>query len=143
MGMPFPTNSAWLFAAFAAWVVIVQACGCHPMRLCAQDDVGASAGLMAYIDLQDGFQGEPVVVRIDGREVFSSESVLTDFRIGFAESFEVKGLAGTIELEVHLPAHAVTKRLRVDIDKTPYIGVSVTQDGRVQLRVGAEPFGYV
>lgn len=143
MGMSFPTNGAWLFAAFAAWVVIAQAFGCGSMRLSSRGGVGSSTGLMVYIDLQDGFQGEPVVVRIDGREVFSSESVSTDFRIGFAESFEVKGLAGTIELEVHLPAHAVTKRLRVDIDKTPYIGVSVTQDGRVQLRVGAEPFGYV
>lgn len=143
MGMPFPTNGSWLFAACAAWVVVIHMCGCRSMRLSACQAVGAGAGLVLHVDLQDGFQGEAVVVRIDGREVFSSESVSTDFRIGLAESFEVKGLSGAIEFEVHLPAQAVTERLRVDIEKTPYIGVSVTQEGRVQVRVGAEPFGYV
>lgn len=45
------------------------------------------------IDLQDGFMGEPVIIRANGETVFASNSVQTRMQTGFACAVELD-LAG-------------------------------------------------
>lgn len=95
------------------------------------------------VHLQEGFDAEPVVVRINGRSVFEEDVVTTNLMLGFATTFEVDlaGAPGPLEVAVVLPARDVDER--INLARPPQqLGLSV-QGGRVVARVADEPFGYM
>lgn len=97
---------------------------------------------LLHVALQDGFDDEPVLVRVDGEEAYRVESVRTDYRISFADSFDRRVAAGEVLVEVGLPRRGLSDARRVDVGATPYVGVS--RDGEeIRWRLSAEPFGYV
>jgi hypothetical protein len=59
------------------------------------------------INLMAGFDAEPVVLRLDGREVYSQPAVRTDYSIGLADSLAVEVDGNVRELEVALPRRGV------------------------------------
>ena len=95
------------------------------------------------VHLQEGFDSEPVVLRINGRTVFEEDVVTTNLMLGVATTFEVDlaGAPGPLEVEVVLPARDVDERISL-LRPPPQLGLSV-QGGRVVARVADEPFGYL
>ena len=94
------------------------------------------------VALQEGFEGETVVIRVAGREVFRKDNVTTKLQIGFAESFEMNVEEGSVNLEIALPAKALSKAIDLQAKNTIYVGVSIIA-GQVAYRISQDPFGYV
>ena len=93
------------------------------------------------IDFQDGFAGDPVVARVDGREVYRARDVTTDYAIGRADSVTVEVDEGAVDIEVELPAKGLSKVLTLEMPATVYVGVS-TLDDEIAYRLSEEAFLY-
>jgi hypothetical protein len=96
------------------------------------------------IDLREGFEGDHVVARVDGRVVYDKPGVRTRMQIGLADSVEVQAGAQA-ELAVSLPDKGLEGTTTVMVDKTPNVGVSV-EGGKVHFTFppeGQVMFGYV
>jgi hypothetical protein len=80
--------------------------------------------------LQDGFEGDTVVVRADGRELLHWDDVTTRTQISHAGDTEVDVPEGRVTLEVDVPTQGVSDRVEIDAASTPVVGLSV-RDGRI------------
>lgn len=96
---------------------------------------------MLHIALQDGFAGNPVAIRLDGREVYRKPDVRTDLRISRADGIdlEVPTAGATIEVE----AGGRSAAAQVLPTRTPYLAVNLDAEGRPALSASAEPFAYL
>jgi hypothetical protein len=94
------------------------------------------------IDLQEGFSGEPVVVLLNGKEVYRG-TPKTRTQIGLADSKSFDLPSQQLKLEVATPLSGVSESLDVDLFQDTYVGVTLSSDGAIALRLSLEPFGYV
>jgi hypothetical protein len=96
---------------------------------------------LLHVDLQEGFGGEPVLITVNGRELFRKDGVRTRTQIGLADSVEETLPAGDIRIEVTArgTTHAIAAPLSADL----YLGVSITPEGRIVHKQSAHAFGYV
>lgn len=92
------------------------------------------------LDLQEGFAGETVEVRLDGREVWRGE-VRTDWSIGLAERVQVEVPAGGGAVSVTVPSRPASIDLVLKPGEAPVLGVSLIGGGLVSRR-SDEPFRY-
>lgn len=93
-----------------------------------------------HIALQDGFAGDEVAIRVDGREVYRKPGVRTDLRISRADGLDVEaGPRARVEVE----ARGLTAAADVEPQATPHLSISLDRDGRPQMRTSAEPFAYL
>jgi hypothetical protein len=107
---------------------------------------GASTeGRMAEItiDLQDGFKDDTVTVSAGGREVMREEGVTTRFQIGMARSLQVAVPAGEVTLEVEVSTKNARATVPIDTSKPVFVGVSLTTEGELEIRVQERLFGYM
>jgi hypothetical protein len=81
------------------------------------------------IDFEDGFEEDTVVVRADGRELWSQENVTTNVAISLAAIAHVEVPEGA-QLEVQVPTRRLSAAARVE---TPYLEVEIAE-GRLMLR---------
>jgi len=96
-----------------------------------------------HIHLQEGFTGQPVRLRVNGTEVFSG-SPKTRLQIGLAHQVECEvGDRGAAVVEIELPDERISETFRVEPSLNPYAGLSLDRQGKVQVKLSAEPFGYV
>ena len=94
------------------------------------------------IALQEGFSGQPVVVRVDGEERFRADDVRTRMQIGLAKQVPVEVDPGRHAVEV--VAGDVATSLEVDVADQAHVGVSLARSqDRLETRVSDRPFGYV
>lgn len=93
------------------------------------------------IDLQEGFGGEDVIVRVDGREAARLSGVLTKRMLGYADSLQVEIPEHGATVEVAVPSHDLEQRIEVRPGETPYLGVSLSP-GQLSFLPYARPFGY-
>lgn len=93
------------------------------------------------IALQDGFEGDPVVVKVNGKEVFKQENVKTKRQIGKAASFEVEVEEGSANVEVSLPLKNLSETIAFKVSGEVYLGVSIAE-GKIEHRASSEPFRY-
>lgn len=93
------------------------------------------------VDLQDGFDGDDVVVRVAGREVYRNPDVHTLTVISRADSFTANVPAGSVTVEVEVPSRHLQHQVVLDSARTPYLGVSLS-GSTLTHRVASEPFGY-
>jgi hypothetical protein len=96
-----------------------------------------------HLHLREGFVGERVVVRVDDDLAFDAPDVRTRPQLGLAARREVNVPAGAHALRVELPGRDRTHTVRVDVARTPYVGVSVDAAGEVEVVCTAQAFGYV
>ena len=89
------------------------------------------------IDLQDGFSGDDVIVRVNGREVSRLSGVRTKRTLGLARSVEVDAPDGPVTLEIEVPGKA---RGTAEV-REPNVGVSL-QGSDVRFIANEKPFGY-
>ena len=97
---------------------------------------------MLHVDLQDGFDGDEVVVTVDGRVGFHDQQVSTLTVIGRAAAFTVDTSSTTAAVDVELPGRQLRDSFQVDVTTTPHLGVSVI-GGQLTHRVSSEAFGYM
>jgi membrane-associated protease RseP (regulator of RpoE activity) len=94
------------------------------------------------VALQDGFEGDEVVVKVNGKEVFKQDSVKTKRQIGKAASFEVKVADGPAQVEVSLPLKDLLETIALKVSGETYLGVSVSENNKIKHKVSSEPFHY-
>ena len=97
-----------------------------------------------YIDFQEGFVDDSVVVRVNGEEYFKQD-IRTRLQTGYAGSLEIDVRGKTADVEISLPSKGISRSIPVVFDEsdTVYMGVSVTAQSEISERVSHEPFGYV
>jgi len=92
------------------------------------------------LDLQEGFAGEAVEVRLDGALVWRGE-VRTDWSIGLAERVEVEVSPKGGTVGVAVPSRPASIDLVLGPGEAPVLGVSLIGGGLVSRRSDA-PFRY-
>jgi hypothetical protein len=95
-----------------------------------------------HIALQEGFEDEAVVIRVNGKEVFNKQGVRTKLQIGRADAVDVEVEDGTATVEILLPTKDLTETVRIRVPQEPFLGVSLVA-GEIVHRVSSTPFGYV
>ena len=98
---------------------------------------------LLHIALQEGFNGDDVVLEVGGREVFRQSGVKTRTQIGLAASHELQVPNGATEVRISLPKRSLNATVSVDVTEDIYLGFSVSPEGKLQHVVSKEPFGYV
>ena len=83
-----------------------------------------------HLVLEDGFQDDTVVVRVEGRELIRWDGVTTRTQLSHAGDAEVEVPGGRVALEVEVPTKGVSDRVEVDAAQTPVVGLSL-RDGRI------------
>jgi hypothetical protein len=94
------------------------------------------------VALGEGFDGDAVVVQVNGRRVFERDGVSTRTQIGLAESFEVAvdGEAATVDVQV--PSRGAVSRIELPVADRLHLDISLEEDD-VVFRTSEEPFGYL
>ena len=95
------------------------------------------------VDLQDGFMEDTVVISADGREVAREAGVSTRFQIGKAKSVQIAVPEGEVALDVEVPTKNERASVPIDTSKPVFVGVSLTTEGELEIRVQDRPFGYI
>ena len=93
------------------------------------------------IALQDGFEGDTVVVKVNGKEVFKQENVKTKSQIGKAASFEVDVEQGPVNFQVCLPLKNLSETIVFKVSDKVFLGVSI-EENKIEHIVSSEPFHY-
>lgn len=75
------------------------------------------------IVLEEGFDGEPVTVAVDGAVVFDEPAVRTRRQIGFAGSAVVE-VPPKCRVEARIASSGTVAGLDVDVTRTPYVWFS-------------------
>jgi hypothetical protein len=76
------------------------------------------------IDFEDGFDGDTVVVRADGRELWRQDGVTTNAAISLAAIAQVE-VPESADLEVEISTRSLSATTRID---TPYLEVEIVDD---------------
>ncbi len=95
-----------------------------------------------HIALEEGFSGDDVTVRVQGKPVFEGRAVKTRLQIGLAHSFATDVPEGEVDVELEIPSRGVHHTEQVTVSGTTYVGVSLEERG-VRMRTSSQPFGYV
>lgn len=93
------------------------------------------------VDLQEGFAGDDVDIRINGRESLHKEGVTTKRMLGLATSSEIEVPDGPVNVEVEVPTKHLSKTISLESSESSHLGVSI-QEGEIKLIVSQKPFGY-
>ncbi len=93
------------------------------------------------IDLQEGFDGDDVILRVDGEECLHRQDVRTKRTLGVAGNVKVEVEAGARTLQIELPGRGVTRDIPLDVQGRLYVGLSL-RDGEVDALIRDKPFGY-
>jgi hypothetical protein len=96
---------------------------------------------MLGIDLQEGFEGDEVVVKVNGEELFRSADVRTRRAAGLATHARFTVDDGPLSIEVSVPSRGIEKRIDVDARDRLFLGLSITGDD-VRVIQRSQPFGY-
>ncbi|MDF3144740.1 MULTISPECIES: hypothetical protein [unclassified Streptomyces] len=94
------------------------------------------------IALQEDFQGEHVVVTVDGTVVLDDPSVHTRRQIGLARSIEVPVRDGGITVEVSVHG-GPRESVEIDTTVSKAVLVDLDADGRLTVRASGDLPGYV
>ena len=102
-----------------------------------------SSGVALHVALQNGFTGDEVVLRLNGREVFRKEGVRTKTQVGLGDLFRVDVPRGPVVLETRLPARRLSDVLEFVLSKPLHIGVNVDPDDGFRYVIQYVPFRYM
>ncbi|KQY99169.1 hypothetical protein B5M43_010130 [Microbacterium sp. MEC084] len=92
-----------------------------------------------HVELQDGWEGRPVEVRLDG-SLLADLRPRTRYQIGLAEALEFEVEPGAHELEI--VAGDLVAREELTVDAETWVGASLAADA-IELRVQSAPFPYM
>ena len=86
--------------------------------------------MLINVALQDGFDGDTVVLRVDGATVYSGEQITTRTQISHAADMQLEVPDAPFTLEVEVPTRGVKETLELDPHTQPNVGLSLL-DGRI------------
>lgn len=93
-----------------------------------------------FIDLQDGFSHDTVIVKVNDREVFHKDNVKTDYALGRADSVEISIHQDQVVV-VDVPSRHLSDTLALESTHTIYLGISIIED-RIDFRISDKRFLY-
>jgi len=93
------------------------------------------------IALHDGFDGDTVVITVNGTQVFRREGVSTDYRVSLAGQHEVTVDEGPVMVEVALPERQISSSENLAMTGDLSLGVSL-EGTDIRFRQSSERFGY-
>ncbi len=94
-----------------------------------------------HIDLQDGFENDTVVLRLDGGEIYRRQDLTTQLLYGLADSIETRVEVGSVRLEIAVESRGLTLALPLDVSGDVFVGFAVEGAG-IRPIVSDTPFGY-
>ncbi len=97
---------------------------------------------MLHVDLQEGFENDAVLLRLDDRTIYEQTGVSTDMRTNRADAVEVPLVAGSSTLSVSLPDRDIAGSIVLALSDSLHVGISI-QEGSVKFTVSDQPFGYL
>lgn len=97
---------------------------------------------MLHVALQEGFDNDNVLMRLNDEPIYESARVTTDLRIGRADAVDVPLGEGRLRLSVFLPDRDLTGSVVIQSKKIVHVGVSVHGD-TIEFTVSDRPFGYM
>jgi hypothetical protein len=86
--------------------------------------------MVINVALQDGFDGDTVLIRVDGAEVYRGEELTTRTQISHAADTQLDVPDRPFTLEVDVPTRDVYEALPLDPHAQPNVALSL-QDGRL------------
>ena len=98
--------------------------------------------MLLRIDLQDGFEGDTVVVKINNKELYRKKGVKTQLTLGYADSLETEVPEGQNTIEIELPEKNIFESISLTVSSPVYLGLSVS-DGKIVARQSKEFFAYL
>ena len=105
--------------------------------------VGSEKMTQLKIDLQEGFHEDTVILRAGGQEITKAAGVTTRVQTGLARSLEIEVPESAESIEIEVPTRGEKATVDLDRSKPMFVGVSLSQEGRLKSRVSATPFGYL
>ena len=96
-----------------------------------------------HIYLLDGFADDTVTVLVESKKVFHQSNITTRVQIGLAESFEMIIENPPVKVEIIISKRQLNKTVTIDGPWPVYLGVSVTQEGKIAHRVSQKPFYFL
>lgn len=93
------------------------------------------------IALEDGFDDDHVIVRVDSQVVLDTEHVSTRYQIGLAKMFEVPVNPDEVRVEVRLPDRGMVGETKMNVAHSPNLRVSV-ESGEVAFNASDAPLFY-
>lgn len=97
--------------------------------------------MLINVALQDGFDGDTVVIRVDGAEAYRGEHVTTRTQISHAADMQLDVADGPVTLEVDVPTRGVQETFTLDPHAHPNVALSLL-DGRL-VAAYPERLGFV
>lgn len=98
--------------------------------------------VLLKIDLQDGFERDLVVVRVNDKEIFRKDGIKTQLMLGYADSLEADVPLGQSRVEIALPLKDISGTISLKIAAPVYIGLSVS-NGKIIHRLSQTFFAYL
>lgn len=86
--------------------------------------------MLINVALQDGFEGDDVLIRVDGDEAFRGEDVTTRTQISHAADAQLEVPDGPFTLEVDVPTQEVRETFQLDPRSQPNVAISL-RDGQL------------
>lgn len=102
--------------------------------------------IQVFVDLQEGFDGEDLLIRAEGLDPIRLAGLRTRLQTGLAHALSLRlpRAAGGATLTIELPALGLSQAVRLPDAPTAWLGVSLSrQRDALQLRLQDSPFGYV
>jgi uncharacterized protein (DUF1501 family) len=84
--------------------------------------------MLINVALQDGFDGDTVVIRVDGAEAYRGEAITTRTQISLAAETQLDVPDGTFQLEVEVSTRGLEQRFEIDPQAQPNVSLSVRGD---------------
>ena len=86
--------------------------------------------MLINVALQDGFDRDTVVIRVDGDEAYRGEQVTTRTQISHADDMQLEVPEGPFTLEVEVPEQGIRETLQLDPRAQPNVTLSLL-DGQI------------
>jgi hypothetical protein len=82
------------------------------------------------VALQDGFDSDDVVIRVDGAEAYRGEQVTTRTQISHADDTQLEVPDAPFSLEVDVPTRGIHETFQLDPQTQPNVSLSLL-DGQL------------
>jgi hypothetical protein len=83
--------------------------------------------MLIHLALEDGFDGDTVVVRVDGEEAYRGEGLTTRTQISHAASAELDVPADGATVEVEVETRGVRETIELDPRTQAHVAVSLRE----------------
>ena len=95
------------------------------------------------VDLQEGFSGDEVTIRVGGAEVFRRPDVRTRMQTGRADGWSGPVRPGFVRLEVDVAERRASGRLEFRVERPMFVGVKYAPEDGFSFAIQDFPFRYM